>query len=223
MEKVLPSIMLILLMMTCCNDIQNSDNTEDCDIWMFNKSQNSPEITLLNDTLIICSDAKTDFFNDPDGTKPCNAPLLMAKIDNTQPFTFFAKVKPSFMKTYDAGAIYLYCNHNLWQKFAFEQDERGLTRLVSIRTNGTSDVNNHDVINQKDVYLKISSDTKIIGFYYSLNGKSWQLVRLYRNEYPPIAYLALSAHSPTGDAIELQFTKITYVDCSIKITYRRVQ
>ena len=57
-------------------------------------------------------------------------------------------------------------------------------RMVSVRTIGTSDDNNHDVVTSKSVYMKISSDTKTVGFYYSLDKKTWQLIRLFKNDYP---------------------------------------
>ncbi|MGD0506895.1 MAG: hypothetical protein ABSA27_03815 [Terriglobales bacterium] len=38
---------------------------------------------------------------------------------------------------------------NLWLKMAMEMDERQKTRMVSVRTIGTSDDNNHDVITEK--------------------------------------------------------------------------
>lgn len=38
------------------------------------------------------------------------------------------------------------------------------------------------------MYMKISSDTKTIGFYYSLDKELWQLVRLFRNDYPSFVF-----------------------------------
>ena len=67
---------------------------------------------------------------------------------------------------------------------AMEMDERQKTRMVSVRTIGTSDDNNHDVIEARSVHMRISSDTKTVGFYYSLDKKSWQLIRLFKNDYP---------------------------------------
>lgn len=36
----------------------------------------------------------------------------------------------------------------------FEQDERGKHRVVTVRTVGTSDDNNHEVIEQDNIYYK---------------------------------------------------------------------
>lgn len=214
MKKLIPLIAFIML---GCTKSKELITTQECNVAIFTNSLNSPNYTWENDTISISSGAKSDFFNSPDGTgQTSNAPLLLKTIDNTKPFTFIAKVQPEFAKTYDAGAIYLFYNTDLWQKFAFEMDERGLTRLVTVRTIGTSDDNNHDAITQKEVHMKISSDTKTIGFYYSLDGQQWQLAKLYRNEYPQNIYLALSSQSPLGDGIKTHFTEINLTDKSIE-------
>lgn len=218
MKKILPIAMLLI--MSGCKDKSASPklcDADSCNIGIFTKYLNNPQTVFSNDTLVINSGAKSDFFNDPNGIdKYSNAPMLMKEVDNTKPFTFTAKVKPSFSETYDAGALYLFYNDELWQKFAFEMDERKFTRLVSVRTTGTSDDNNHDAITQEEVYMKISSDTKTIGFYYSLDGQIWQLARLYRNEYPQTVYIALSSQSPIGKGIDTQFTEIEFNDKSIE-------
>lgn len=69
-----------------------------------------------------------DFFCDPNGKLSNNtAPILLTEIDNTKPFTLMAKVQPEFTPTgiYNAGVLYLYEHNTHWQKFCFEQDERG--------------------------------------------------------------------------------------------------
>lgn len=169
-----------------------------------------------NNRLTIRSDAKTDYFNDPDGTQYGNAPMLLAEVDNTRPFTFTAKLTPQLKVTYDAGALYVFSSNNLWQKFAFEKDEQGRTRIVTVRTNGTSDDNNHEVIQQESVYLRISSDTKTIGFYFSLDGTVWNLARLYKNEYPAKIGVGVSAQSPLGEGNVTYFDECSLTDKSIK-------
>lgn len=162
--------------------------------------------------------AKKDFFNDPDGKLSNNsAPILLAKVDNTKPFTLTSKVTPRFTKTglYDAGVLYIYLNDSLYQKYCFEQDERGRHRVVTVRTRGTSDDNNHDVIEQPFVYMKISSDTKTVANYYSLDNKNWQMVRLYKNEYPQTIWVGISAQCPVDTGSVSQFEDIKLVQKSV--------
>lgn len=190
---------------------------ENCDAGEFAASINSPEYKLQGKNIILRCRALTDCFNAPDGTvRIFNAPLLLRKTDNTKPFTFSAQVTPVFRNIYDAGALYIYCNNELWQKFAYEMDEKRRTRIVTVRTVGTSDDNNHDTLAQEGVWMKISSDTKNIGFYYSTDGRDWQMVRLYHNRYPEKIYLAISTQSPVGTGTEAVFTNIEFAESSIE-------
>lgn len=140
-----------------------------------------------------------DYFSDPDGKlSNTSSPILLTKIDNTKPFTFSGKVTPNFTKDgmYNAGVLFLYASDALYQKFCFEQSEDGQHRIVTVRTQETSDDNNHDAVTQTFVYMKISSDTKTVASYYSLDNKKWQMVRLYKNNYPEAFYVGISAQCP---------------------------
>jgi len=90
------------------------------------------------------------------------------------------------------------------------------TRAVTVRTIETSDDNNHDVIDSTSMYMKISSDTKTIGFYYSLDKKNWQLVRLFRNDYPVGLWIGVSAQSPIGNGTSATFEECSLTQSSIK-------
>lgn len=163
--------------------------------------------------------AKKDFFSDPDGKLSNNsAPILLSSVDNTKPFTLTAKVTPQFTANgmYNAGVLYIYSNNDLYQKFCFEQDENGDHRIVSVRTVGTSDDNNHDLVRQKYVYMKISSDTKTVGSYYSLDNKKWKLARLYKNDYPAQLYLGISAQCPVDTGTLSYFNDVRIEPKSVK-------
>jgi len=136
-------------------------------------------------------------------------------MDNKKPFTLMAKITPTFLKTYDAGTLYIWVKDDLWLKMAMEMDERGKHRMVSVRTTGTSDDNNHDVITAKSVYMKISSDTKTVGFYYSLDKKSWQLIRLFKNDYPETIWMGISTQSPLGEGTSVLFEDVILTHQSI--------
>jgi hypothetical protein len=208
--------LLIILGLTSSTKSASNEKGEECSVKIsnikFNRSLNKAKdlATVVDGKLVLKCNAKCDNFFDPDGKLSNNtAPVLLSKVNNNKPFTFTAKVIPTFIDTYDAGAMYVYLSEKLWVKFAFERDERMRTRIVSVRTIETSDDNNHDTVDNKSVYMKISSDTKTIGYYYSLDNKNWQLVRLYRNEYPNEIWLGLSAQSPLGNG-----TTVTFEECS---------
>lgn len=162
---------------------------------------------------------KKDYFSDPNNKLSNNtAPILLSKIDNTKPFTLTAKVSPKFTETglYNAGVLYLYVHDNFYQKFCFEQDERGNHRIVTVRTIGTSDDNNHDIVQGKTVYMKISSDTQTVASYYSLDNKTWQMVRLYKNNYPAELWGGISAQCPVDKGTTSYFEAISLEQKSVK-------
>lgn len=154
---------------------------------------------------------KTDYFSDPnDKLSNTTAPILLTQVDNSKPFTFTAKVTPDFSgnDVYNAGVLYIYVNDSFFQKLCYEQDEREKHRIVSVRTINTSDDNNHDIVTQPYVYMKISSDTKTIASYYSLDNKNWQMVRLYENNYPEQLWLGISTQCPVGKGTVSTFEEL---------------
>lgn len=216
MKKILLNLLTIMTVMSCCSTPEVTEG-EECSLKLsgveFTKSLNwaKDAATVESDKLVLRSNARCDNFNDPDGKlSNSTAPVLLTKTDNTKPFTFIAKVTPTFIDTYDAGTLYVYLNPKLWFKFAFERDERMKTRIVTVRTIETSDDNNHDVVDNESVYMKISSDIKTIGFYYSIDKENWQLVRLFKNDYPAEIWVGLSAQSPIGNG-----TSVTFEECSV--------
>lgn len=164
-----------------------------------------------NNKVTFTTGEKTDYFADPDN-KLSNrtAPILLSEVDNTKPFTFTAKVTPEFTETglYNAGVLYIYIHDNFWQKLCFEQDERSKHRVVTVRTIGTSDDNNHDIVEQPFVYMKISSDTHTIASYYSLDNKNWQMVRVYQNNYPAKIWMGISAQCPQDKGSSSTFEEL---------------
>lgn len=190
-------------------------------VWNFTESRNgAKERTNQNaeGKIEITSGAETDFFIEP-GTPPydkSNAPLLLKTVDNTKPFTFSFKTTPVFNVKYDAGMAFIFVDNKHWLKFAFEADERMNKRLVTVKTKDYSDDNNHDVVESRSVYLKISSDTRAVGFYYSVDGKQWQLARVFKNEYPSAFKIGIGAQSPVGKGNKAVFEDLQFSQQSVK-------
>ena len=177
----------------------------DCDINFegvkFTKALNGGDslVQVLDSILTFSCSEGRDIFNDPNGKLSNHTiPAILAEVDNSKPFTFSAKVRPGFTSdgTYNAADLLVFANDSLYQKLCFEQDERGNHRVVSVRTVGTTDDNNHDVNSEDSVYLKISSDTETIASYYSIDGKEWYMVRLYKNSYPANLLLGIASQAP---------------------------
>ncbi|MDR2948057.1 MAG: DUF1349 domain-containing protein [Prevotella sp.] len=180
----------------------------------FTKSVNNAAASVEiaeNNKVVFKAGEKTDYFSDPNGKlSNTTAPILLTQVDNSKPFTFTAKVTPDFSgnDVYNAGVLYIYVNDSFFQKLCYEQDEREKHRIVSVRTIKTSDDNNHDIVTQPYVYMKISSDTQTIASYYSLDNKNWQMVRLYENNYPTQLWLGISTQCPVGKGTVSTFEEL---------------
>src|SRR6266487_2599412 len=216
------SVILYSCMTECVNDknktLTDSNHPMQHDIH-FDTSLNNAQQQLKKESnqVILSSTKETDYFIEPGGAyEKANAPLLLKKIDNTKPFTFTTKLTPDHNVKYDAGMAFIYVDEKHWLKFAFEADEKMNTRIVTVRTNESSDDNNHETVKEKTVYLKISSDSKSIGFYYSTGGASWNLVRIFKNEYPQIIYACVGTQSPAGIGNKTVFEGIEFTNASVK-------
>ena len=217
MKKYIFIAITAIIMVACANKktdeiakVAESSKMTECNISVgglhFTKSLNGAEQQVSDSAGIVTFRAKphADYFCDPNEEKMSknNAAILLMDIDNKKPFTYSAKVKSGFTPegTYNAAVLFVYANDTLWQKLCFEQDERGNHRVVTVRTEGTSDDNNHEVLNETEcIYFKISSDTQTIGSYYSLDGQTWQMVRLYKNNYGEKVYLGICSQATQSE------------------------
>ena len=212
---------LFFIFLWACSQNKKANYQSEKIVWDFTQSLNQAKENSKvfgSDSLEMVSSPETDFFIEP-GQPPynkANAPLMLMPVDNAKPFTFSIKVNPTHLVKYDAGMAFLYVNDSEWLKFAFEVDERMIGRIVTVKTKGFSDDNNHDVIPEKSVYLKISSDTKVLGFYYSLDAKTWQLVRVFKNEYGENLKIGIGTQSPAGKGNKSIFSEFQFTETSVK-------
>lgn len=201
-------------------DNESSTELTPCDITIggvkFTKAKNGSAgtISVSEGMMKFVAGPRTDYFRSTDGSVINSSPVIFTEVDNTKPFTFTAKAEPRFTETgtYSAGVLYAYENDAHCQKLCFEQSEDGLHRVVTVRTIGTSDDNNHQVISDEYVYLRLSSDGQTMGSYYSEDGERWHLARLYRNDYPERLLLGISSQSPKDDEHICYFSEVSLVD-----------
>jgi regulation of enolase protein 1 (concanavalin A-like superfamily) len=222
MKRQLLTLSFVLICFTAQHGSAQNVASEACHIALpgitFTRSLNgaAAHAKVEDGRLTLTSEARRDTFRDPNEKfSNNNAPLLLAEVDNQKPFTLTAKITPTFLKTYDAGALFIYVKDDLWFKLAMEMDEHHKPRMVSVRTIGTSDDNDHDVIPEKSVYMKISSDARNVGFYYSLDEKNWQLIRLFKNDYPASIWVGISAQSPIGEGTSAVFDDLSLTRQSV--------
>ncbi|HEX4372017.1 MAG TPA: DUF1349 domain-containing protein, partial [Puia sp.] len=155
----------LLFFISCTNSSSNNTNAVVDSSKMiplgfnmqFDTSMNNADKQMMKDkdSITLTSTKETDFFIEPGGAyEKFDAPLLMKKVDNTKPFTLTAELKPEHIVKYDAGMLFIFVDEKHWVKFAFEADERMNTRVVTVRTNETSDDNNHEIVKDSIIFLK---------------------------------------------------------------------
>ena len=159
-------------------------------------------------TLSATAGPKTDLFVSPFGQPPIhNAPMLL--FNPTGDFMLSALVKVEFAATFDAGVLVIYQSPSSWAKLCFEYSPTGEPMMVSVVTKGTSDDCNSVVIQGNQVYVRIARIDDGFAFHYSINGKYWHMLRVFRLEPLPTR-LGFLFQAPTGQGCTAQFSEIKY-------------
>ena len=148
--------------------------------------------------------ARVDYFQDPDGQmQNDSAPYLWMEV--TGDFVVQTHVRPAFTTTYDAGAIMVRHDSTHWAKLCFESTDFGTTAAVSVVTQGTSDDANGADLTVKDVWLQVVRRGDVFGQQYSMDGKNWRMVRLFRLAVPRTVKVGLVAQCPIGPGTTIDF------------------
>jgi len=165
---------------------------------------------ISNNAISVMADKLTDQYISIDGSySSINAPKLLFKPDTD--FIFSAKVKTGFDSLYEGGAIILYSDAGNFVKLLFEKDEEHSVKVTSsVVTNKISDDDYHAVITGKEVYLKAAKAGKVFCFYYSTDGKHWNIVRTFAYSKTKTMRLGFYAQSPLGPYCEVLFSDISY-------------
>ncbi len=147
---------------------------------------------------------KVDYFQAPAGTHAAdNAPYLWLHVAGD--FVAQAHVRPTFTTTWDAGAIMVRHDTQHWAKLCFERTDLGTTAAVSVVTREHSDDANGADLDAPDVWLQVFRAGDVFGMHYSLDGKSWRMVRLFRLDLLPAVKVGLVAQCPAGPGTVIDF------------------
>ena len=126
--------------------------------------------------LTVYAPSQTDYFNSPvkeNGAFPepvANASLFYTEL--TGDFVFKTKVELEFKNFYDAAALLVYENENVWAKLALENSDLPCRKpaVVSVVTNRISDDCNGPVMDGNSVWFQVSRVDDCFAFHYSVDG-----------------------------------------------------
>ncbi len=159
--------------------------------------------------------ARVDYFQAPDGSHAAdNAPFLWANVSGD--FVAQAHVRPDFVTRYDAGALMVRHGMRQWAKLCYEATDFGTHAIVSVVTRDYSDDANGVNLTAADVWLQILRKGDVFGMHYALDGKGWQMVRLFRLEVPASVKVGLVAQCPVGSGTTVDFLSFTIEARSVK-------
>ena len=163
-----------------------------------------------NNKLSISAGKQTDWFLDPAGSvNILNAPALFTQVQ--QPCMLKARVTSNASATFDAGVLAVYQADDQWAKLCFELSPQKQLTIVSVVTKGTSDDCNSVPIIGQSVYLRLSVLEKAFAFHYSLDDKTWNLVRYFTLGERQNLEIGFLSQSPTGEGCTSIFNQIAFV------------
>jgi len=161
---------------------------------------NAPaEWSLKDGSMMIAAEPGTDFFRSPRGAEPKdNAPFLHVPVSGD--FSVRARVKADLRAFGDAGGLTIRLSPEKWAKLCIERSPAGEINIVSVVTDGYSDDANNELLDGSEAFLRITRRDSLIGFHYSLDGKTWRFARNFRFEVPEEKPLLAGIHvkSPYG-------------------------
>lgn len=135
----------------------------------------------------------------------------MATFPAAEQFIFSAKLRPDCKALFDGGALLLYTDSSNWAKLLVERMDDGRIMLgSSLITDRVTDDSYHRAVNAEEVYVKVARSGNIYGFYFSEDGKKWQILRTFRYRRPQGLRIGFYAQSPKGEGMDLHISDVKY-------------
>lgn len=165
--------------------------------------------------LKVYAPAQTDYFNSPvkeNGAFPeavSSASLFYTEL--TGDFVFKTKVELEFKNLYDAAALLIYENENVWAKLALENSDLPCKKpaVVSVVTNRISDDCNGPVMDKNSVWLQIARVDDCFAFHYSVDGQEYQMVRVFTLPVGKTVKVGFEAQAPMGEGGDRFYSEIS--------------
>lgn len=172
--------------------------------------------------LTVYAPSQTDYFNSPvkeNGAFPepvANASLYYTEL--TGDFVFKTKVQLEFKDFYDAAALLVYENENVWAKLALENSDLPCRKpaVVSVVTNRISDDCNGPVMDGNSVWFQVSRVDDCFAFHYSVDGKEYQMVRVFTLPVGKTVKVGFEAQAPMGEGGNRYYSEITIENKRVK-------
>lgn len=161
-------------------------------------------------TLVLTAAAGVDWSNDPTGGPQQHRAAALG-FEPSGDLTLSARVRVDGPRsTFDAGALCVWGDQDHWAKLCFERSPQGDVMVVSVVTNGFSDDCNSTLVAGDEVYLRLSRVGEAWAFHSSLDGITWDFVRVFRLAVPAGATVGFLSQAPMGETCVSRFDQITW-------------
>lgn len=163
-----------------------------------------------DDSFILHANKNTDLYSFVDSSFYVHQ-VPMATFPAGEQFIFSARLRPDCKALFDGGALLLYTDSSNWAKLLVERMDDGRIMLgSSLITDRVTDDSYHRAVNAAEVYVKVARNGNIYGFYFSEDGKKWQILRTFRYRRPLGLRIGFYAQSPKGEGMDLHITDVKF-------------
>lgn len=160
--------------------------------------------------LVLTAAAGVDWSNDPTGGPQQHRAAALG-FRPTGDLMLSARVRVDAPRsTFDAGALCVWIDREHWAKLCFERSPQGDVMVVSVVTDGFSDDCNSAVVAGGEVYLRVSRAGQAWAFHSSLDGQTWDFVRVFRIGSAQAPTVGFVSQAPMGETCVARFDEITY-------------
>ena len=169
--------------------------------------------------LTLTAAARTDWINDSLGAPGNHGATLLGFDAPEGDFTLSAHVTVVGRRTtFDAAVLGLWRDDDHWAKLCFEFSppgpaaRQGAAMVVSVVTDRYSDDANSTVIGADGVFLRLSRVGAAFAFHASVDGVSWDFVRLFRLAGSGPVTVGFLSQAPLGPTCDARFRDIRLLE-----------
>ena len=160
--------------------------------------------------LRITAAAGVDWTNDAFGGAQQHAAKLLGFVASGD-FSLSANaVVVGERSTFDAAVLAVWGDRDHWAKLCFEYSPQGEAMVVSVVTNEFSDDCNSTLVAEGAVHLRVTRYRAGWAFHSSVDGHSWDFVRIFRLAHDGPVSVGFLSQAPFGESCIAEFRNISY-------------
>lgn len=183
---------------------------------------NQSQAAYNNGELVIHAPEGSDFFCNhggisEEGITPeslLNAPFYYTEVKGD--FVLRVQVSHDFKDTYDAAAIMVMKDMDVWAKACFEKTDFDTHAAVSVVTNHISDDANGSNLDGNEAWLQVARIGNSFAFHYSTDGEKFYMMRFFYLPVDETIKVGLVAQAPLGKGGDRHYKNFSLQNKTVK-------